>query len=197
MVRVVENAEGIVVFEDFGTDKISAISQWAPGERPIFVLNGVHSPDRQRFTLAHELKHVLDASHEDAIYGHLPEGPARQRHIEAVCDHFAASLLMPRAWVKRLWGQGIQDLPVLSSYFDVSQQAMLIRLQALGLSEPLPRCVRTVVGFGRMAISGSTASIAVATVASGDPGKPRRRSAVYQRLSGLSFENQVAALSAA
>ena len=118
----------------------SGVTTWERGAWRI-AINADEPAVRQRFTLAHELKHVLDASHEDAIYGHLPIGPARQRHIEAICDHFAACLLMPRPQVKRLWGQGRQDLGVLAAYFDVSHQAMLIRLQNLGLVDRLPRCV--------------------------------------------------------
>lgn len=129
----------------------SGLTTWERGAWRI-AINADEPRARQRFTLAHELKHVIDASHEDRIYRHLPIGPARQRHIEAICDHFAACLLMPRSQVKRLWGQGIQDLGGLSCYFDVSQQAVLIRLQVLGLVEPLPRCIRTVVGVGRVAV---------------------------------------------
>lgn len=118
----------------------SGITTWERGLWRI-AINADEPRARQRFTLAHELKHVIDASHEDAIYRHLPAGPARQRHIEAICDHFAACLLMPRPQVKRLWGQGIQDLGALAGYFEVSRQAMLIRLQNLGLVERPPRCV--------------------------------------------------------
>jgi hypothetical protein len=32
---------------------------------------------------------------------------------EAVCDDFAACLLMPRPWVKRLWSGGLQDIDAL------------------------------------------------------------------------------------
>ena len=113
----------------------SGASAWSKGSWHIRI-NAGEPLTRQRFTLAHELKHVLDASHEDAIYGHLPPGPARERHIEAVCDHFAACLLMPRAWVKGHWYRGTQDLMALAWIFEVSQQAMLIRLQALGLNRP-------------------------------------------------------------
>lgn len=116
----------------------SGFTTWERGAWRIGI-NRSEPAVRQRFTLAHELKHVLDASHEDAVYGHLPKGPSRDRHVEAVCDHFAACLLMPRAWVKRLWGEGIQDLSLLARHFDVSQAAMHIRLQNLGLVEPQPR----------------------------------------------------------
>jgi hypothetical protein len=74
---------------------------------------------RQRFTLAHELKHILDSPHESQIYSDLPEATpaqrrARTRHIEALCDHFAACLLMPRMSIKRAWGNGLQNLAELA-----------------------------------------------------------------------------------
>lgn len=118
----------------------SGATAWSRGMWRVHI-NRAEPITRQRFTLAHELKHILDAACEDAIYGHLPKGPARQRHVEAICDHFAASLLMPKIQVKRLWGQGVQDLSGLAWRFEVSQQAMLIRLQHLGLVESVPRHV--------------------------------------------------------
>jgi Zn-dependent peptidase ImmA (M78 family) len=116
----------------------SGLTAWSRGKWRVRI-NSAEPVTRQRFTLAHEFKHILDAACEDEIYRHLPEGPARERHIEAVCDHFSACLLMPKAWVKKAWGEGVQDLAALAWRFEVSQQAMLIRLQSLGLIEPLPR----------------------------------------------------------
>jgi predicted transcriptional regulator len=117
----------------------SGATTWQGGKWRI-QLNADEPDTRRRFTLSHELKHVLDASVEDVVYAHLAAGPARERHIEAICDHFAASLLMPRPWLKRVWGSGVQDLAELAWFFDVSQQAMLIRLQVVGLVERIPRC---------------------------------------------------------
>lgn len=139
-----------------GSLNSSGASTWSKGSWHIRI-NAGEPLTRQRFTLAHELKHVLDASHEDAIYGHLPSGLARDRHIEAVCDHFAASLLMPRVWVKKYWYRGTQDLMALAWIFEVSQQAMLIRLQALGLVDPLPRCAAW-QRLGAVAVQGSRRS---------------------------------------
>lgn len=116
----------------------SGATAWSRGMWQVR-LNAAEPPTRQRFTLAHELKHILDAACEDVTYGHLPAGPARERYIEAICDHFSASLLMPKSWVKKLWGGGVQDISDLAWRFEVSQQAMLIRLQALGLVEPIRR----------------------------------------------------------
>lgn len=131
----------------------SGATAWSRGLWHVRI-NGAEPVTRQRFTLAHEFKHILDAANEDVIYRHLLEGPARQRHIEAVCDHFAACLLMSKSWVKSLWGQGVQDLGGLAWRFEVSQQAMLIRLQVLGLVEPLPRHAAR-YRLGAVAVRGS------------------------------------------
>lgn len=117
----------------------SGQTAWSRGAWRIRI-NGAHPLTRQRFTLAHEFKHILDASVEDVIYAHLPKDMAREHQLEAICDAFAACLLMPKLWVKRAWAQGNQDLFGLAWRFEVSQQAMLIRLQTLGLVEVQPRC---------------------------------------------------------
>ena len=114
------------------------LTTWYQGQWRIRI-KASDSNTRQRFTLAHELKHILDAAHEHVIYGHLPDGQTRRRHIEAICDAFAAALLMPKTWVKQHWYGGIQDLAALAWHFDVSLQAMHIRLQTLGLIEPYGR----------------------------------------------------------
>lgn len=131
----------------------SGATAWSRGQWRVR-LNAAEPLTRQRFTLAHELKHILDAANEDVTYRDLPPGPARQRFIEAVCDHFAASLLMPRAWLKTAWCEGSQDLSALAWGFQVSQQAMLIRLQYIGLVDPLPRCTSW-QRLGSVAVGGS------------------------------------------
>jgi Zn-dependent peptidase ImmA (M78 family) len=54
---------------------------------------------------------------------------------ETICDYFAACVLMPRAWVKKAWREGPQDIPSLARQFQVSRQAMQVRLQQVGLIE--------------------------------------------------------------
>ena len=61
--------------------------------------------------------------------------------VERICDYFAGCLLMPRPWVKRLYCSGVQHLPDLAQAFGVSQAAMSVRLNQIGLVEPTPRCL--------------------------------------------------------
>lgn len=66
--------------------------------------------------------------------------PAALQRAERAADHFAACLLMPKRWVKRLWGEGTQTITQMAAAFGVSHQAMRYRLDQLGLVEPPERC---------------------------------------------------------
>ena len=125
----------------------SGSTSWHQGRWHIR-LNGLEPYTRIRFTAAHETKHMLDASLDDVIFSHLREGPDRERHIEAICDHFAASLLMPRSWLRHHWTTGTQRVSELARIFDVSADAMTIRLQVLGLLERPPRDTRRLGSIG-------------------------------------------------
>jgi Zn-dependent peptidase ImmA (M78 family) len=108
----------------------------------VITLNRTEPLTRRRFSLAHEFKHVLDAPFGDALYPAW-RGMSAGDRAEHVADHFAASLLMPKAWVRRLYyDRGITELPRLAARFGVSQTAMRIRLASLGMLEPTVRCGR-------------------------------------------------------
>jgi hypothetical protein len=110
---------------------VSGTTHWLNG-RWIITVNASEPLARQRFTLAHELKHVIDHRHRDVLYGALPGIPI-DLQTERAADNFAACLLMPKRWVKKAWGEGHQRIGDLSELFDVSPQAMRVRLQNLGL----------------------------------------------------------------
>jgi len=98
---------------------------------------------RQRFTLAHELKHVLDDEPMRLLPGGLYPaigGYGEHERTERVCDRFAAALLMPRRLLRADWADGLQDIAKLAARYHVSREAMTIRLSQLGLTEPRPRC---------------------------------------------------------
>lgn len=117
---------------------VSGATHWA-SQRWLIILNGAEPLVRQRFSLAHELKHILDHRFVDVLYSGMP---ADQRHvmIEQVCDYFAGCLLMPRPWLKWAWGNGIQTLPEIALHFGVSEAAANVRLNQIGLIAPTPRC---------------------------------------------------------
>ena len=118
----------------------SGATQWVNG-RWLIVLNGAEPATRQRFSLAHELKHIIDHVDVDLIYAGIDKAE-RGDWIESVCDYFAGCLLMPRPLLKRAWITLPQDLRTLAATFNVSQAAMNTRLNQTGLAEPQARCAR-------------------------------------------------------
>ena len=102
-------------------------------------LNAHDHPLRQRFSLAHELKHIIDHPHIDRLYPNRIGQPDHRR-AETICDYFAACLLMPRPWVTAAYTTGTQDPHQLANLFNVSPAAMTYRLNQLGLTDSTPRC---------------------------------------------------------
>jgi hypothetical protein len=118
---------------------MSGYTAWSRGHW-LIVVNASESPLRQRFSLAHEFKHILDHPFVDEAYS-KPRGQSSSDWAERTCDYFAGCLLMPKSWVKNLYcNEGIQELPTLARRFHVSQAAMRVRLLQLGLVEQGPRC---------------------------------------------------------
>jgi Zn-dependent peptidase ImmA (M78 family) len=113
---------------------------WSKGTW-VIVLNDSEPENRVRYSLCHELKHVIDGHWRDTLYPPLFNLTTRQRS-ELIANHFAACLLMPRVLVKRLYcDEGIQDTATLARCFGVSVDAMRRRLELLGLIDKAPRCL--------------------------------------------------------
>jgi Zn-dependent peptidase ImmA (M78 family) len=117
----------------------SGATHWSQGQW-LVVVNGSEPITRQLFSLAHELKHIIDHRFADLNFSAFPERE-RAAMIEQICDYFAGCLLMPRPWVKKAYCSQTQHLPDLAAIFGVSQAAMSVRLSQIGLTEPTSRCL--------------------------------------------------------
>jgi len=115
MTRVIEDAGGIVVLMDFKTTKVDAISQLAPGSPPLFFVNMNTPTDRLRWTLAHELGHVV-----------MHQLPTEAMEKEA--DRYAAEFLMPAKEIKsHLYDLTLPKLASLKPFWKVSMVSLLRR----------------------------------------------------------------------
>jgi Zn-dependent peptidase ImmA (M78 family) len=132
-----------------GTDRIktSGASVWNGHEWLVFV-NSHESKTRQRFTLFHELAHVIQHGRTKELFtgrDWLPEPLRRQdafRQCERAADYFAASVLMPQSAVKLLLQRGVLSSELMASCLNVSPEAMRIRLEQLGLVAKAWMCRR-------------------------------------------------------
>ena len=95
----IESAGGIVFRCSFGTTKVDGISQWSLADSeasPVFFVSDRAPGDRERWTLAHEIAHV--------VMHHLPTDDP-----EPEADRFAAEFMMPAHEIERDLRNG--DLP--------------------------------------------------------------------------------------
>ena len=110
---------------------------------------------RQRFTIAHELGHILlhDLEPSTRSIAHRTVFTPPGHYVEeSLCDKIAASILCPRSTIHELW-QGSRVTPSLihqvADYFCVSKACAAIRLQDVyGLS----------FGFGMISVGEGEAS---------------------------------------
>ncbi len=100
---------------------------WTGGV-PRIELRDDRIPQRSRFTLAHEIGHILIARDETvARRTHQLEGD----DIEKLCDWIAASILMPRSWITKYAHRERYNLSLLrliAHEADVSLSAAAVRL---------------------------------------------------------------------
>lgn len=107
------------------------------GETPVIAVDGDELEERQRFTAAHELGHVLLA-HHDTFHVDLARSdgipPEYNWRHERAANEFAAALLMPAPNLRNDVQNLVNVNPVtLARRYEVSVQAMSIRLSTLGL----------------------------------------------------------------
>lgn len=109
----------------------SGRAQWN-GDAWVLLVDEGEAKVRQRYSLAHELAHVIWHPVADSSLPATARTAAEAR-IESACEYFAACLLMPRLWMKRAYfDNGLQDVPTLARLFSVSWLAMRVRLEQLG-----------------------------------------------------------------
>ncbi|MFF8418840.1 ImmA/IrrE family metallo-endopeptidase [Streptomyces sp. NPDC094461] len=118
VIKAVENAGALVVVRDLGSDLLDAVSQWDGSGSPLLLVNGQAPGDRCRFSVAHELGHLVM---------HVEPGTGSQQEKQA--DAFAAELLMPAADIRNAFKGGVdlQRLMELKRTWRVSMSALLRR----------------------------------------------------------------------
>ena len=101
----------------------------SPGGYDIFV-NADHPEKRRRFTIAHEIAHVVLHPHliGDGITDDALLRSGLSNSVEAQANRMAADILMPREKLNECISQGITSVEALARHFNVSEQSMAIRL---------------------------------------------------------------------
>lgn len=148
-VSVVEIAEKLgakVIPSDPEDDDISGMIYHEDGNT-IIAVNKTHSPTRQRFTIAHEIGHLI--LHSELIHRvHVDKGKNFRQKLyrdgrskigedilEIEANRFAAELLMPsfllKKDVKNFYIDFNEEPSEIAELYNVSPQAMSIKLMEL------------------------------------------------------------------
>lgn len=125
LTEVIESFGGIIFVCDFGTDQIDGFSRRWDDVPPAFFLSASLQPDRWRWTLAHELGHMV-------MHVGVTDGSEKDREEEA--NRFAGEFLAPAHELKpQLFGLTIPKLAGLKRYWKISIQALLTHARRLGV----------------------------------------------------------------
>lgn len=122
LVAVLERAGAIVIPTQFGTDKVDAIAMSLRGTPPLIFTSSAAPTDRLRFSLAHELGHLVMHTGTPS-----PE-------MEQEADEFASEFLMPATDIASELPPGLRlgHLAALKPIWRTSMAALLVRAQRLG-----------------------------------------------------------------
>jgi IrrE N-terminal-like domain len=117
----------------FKADGIS-VKLKSPGQQPHIIINSDNPPTRKKFTLAHELGHVLIPWHVGTICSHIDATEKAgfdyyEQELEA--NHFASELLLPAYWIQDLFSANnnpAEALAEMTGVAQVSPHAAIIKL---------------------------------------------------------------------
>ena len=126
LTALLEEKGVIIVNTDFGTDRVDGRTVLTDQKHPIIFINKNAPADRQRFTLAYQLGHLVM---------HVHTMPSFDRDISHEANLFAAEFLMPEADIKPDLNDKItiEKLAELKTKWKVSMISVLYRANDLGI----------------------------------------------------------------
>jgi hypothetical protein len=132
---IAEDLLGLSVAE---SESLEVSGMLLPAEREVW-LNATESPERRRFTLAHEVGHwvcqVLEGRGAPIMCRADEVGVGEGRALEREANVFAAELLMPEELVGERFDGTVAGTAL---NFAVSEEAMGWRLYNVGLTQRMP-----------------------------------------------------------
>lgn len=136
---LIANKLGIKVYEvNFKDNNMSGIIT-KQDDKVVIYIEKDHHPNRQRFTVAHEIGHYILHIKNDSVHQYIEyqrNDNYDPKEVEA--NNFAGALLMPKDKIIKTWNKYKELtidvlITILSKEFIVSESAMRIRLNNLGL----------------------------------------------------------------
>lgn len=125
----IEDGGGVVVEADGDDGQFDGLSGWANGTVPVIVVSRTTADDRRRFSLAHELGHLI-----------MEVGKVDSKTEERLAHRFAAAFLVTAATARRELGEkrrhlDLRELAMLKQKHGLSMQAWIFRAADLNIIE--------------------------------------------------------------
>lgn len=122
--KVIEKNGIMLISFDFGTDRVDGRFGMALDKFPVIITNKRLLGDRQRFTLAYQLGHIVM---------HQYTSPGFERDLSHEANLFAAEFLMPEKDIKNdLQELSLPKLAMLKKKWKVSMQSLVYRAEDIG-----------------------------------------------------------------
>lgn len=138
--EILENDVGLLVFAVALPSRIAALYGYAEPAGGCVAVNAAHPHERQRWSLAHEYAHFLTNRYAAEV---TELGGGRVAASERLADAFAGHFLMPALGLTRRYTTqrrrrggrfSAGDLLQLAALYEVSAEAMALRLEGLRLT---------------------------------------------------------------
>ncbi|NDJ36474.1 MAG: ImmA/IrrE family metallo-endopeptidase [Chloroflexi bacterium] len=125
---LIESKGGVVFGEQNAPDvRFDGLSGWIDAIRPVIVLNLAMPVDRRRFSLAHELAHLL-----------MDDSTNHHESVEAFANRFAGAFLVPASAARRELGDrrrhvDLEELALLKQIYGLSIAGWVYRAADLDI----------------------------------------------------------------
>lgn len=128
LIQTAEARGVIVISQDQIKERFDGLAGYTSDEVPVIVINSEVETDRRRFSLAHELGHLVMQTPDE-----MPDNQS-----EKLAHRFAAALLVPEEVVRRELGESrntisFAELGALKRRYGLSMQGWVYRAGELGI----------------------------------------------------------------
>jgi Zn-dependent peptidase ImmA (M78 family) len=128
VVEIIERAGGIIIPSDFNTQKMDGFTMCIDNSPPVIFINKDLTGDRWRYTLTHEMAHIIM---------HLHRFVQDEDTADREANEFASEFLMPEEDIRHMpVGINLYKLADLKKYWKVSMAALLKRAENLKMISP-------------------------------------------------------------
>lgn len=137
---IIEHQLAVRVFARPLDDEVSGLFAYDPAVGGCMLFNSLHRLDRRNQTAAHELGHFMGTRQSPEVYRDAAKANSRE---ERYAQAFGRAFLTPSRAVRQRFNEvtmGARHLTrrhviILADHFGVSRQALVMRLEELGLAK--------------------------------------------------------------